>query len=386
MNAPAAFRMLWGMVVPFLEPRTQAKVHILGSNLTQLQDYVPADELEASLGGTHAPYPFPDRFAASIAQSGATIHSGLFDHLVEESGNSSGDDAPAGGGGGADAGIVSRLPLAKASSIARLGYDRVRAWLPLLDSSVVRRATTAAASMKPIEVPKAAPRATVFGATGRTGLLVVKLLLAAGYEVAAFVRVDGHGVPPALLKLSQEYGSERLQIVVGALANERDLDRAVESSDAVVSCIGGERTFSSSADWFVTTGDAILDALERNGTKRLVLVSAGQARRMSKAWTFDTGAPLSENAARAAYWSSFYAHLAELEKRVLARKAAVEFTFARPYALDDSASDAYVVEDDAFFVSGGALPRAALAKFIVDECVVSRKHVGRGVAISGAAQ
>ena len=66
LNAPYAFRMIWNMIAPFLEERTKAKVHILGTNMSKLQDYVAPDVLEVCFGGKHAPYPLPDHIASTF--------------------------------------------------------------------------------------------------------------------------------------------------------------------------------------------------------------------------------------------------------------------------------------------------------------------------------
>jgi enolase len=77
-----------------------------------------------------------------------------------------------------------------------------------------------------------------------------------------------------------------------------------------------------------------------------------------------------------------YKHIAELEKFIRSRSPPIEHTFARPSQLEDGDDDTYVAKEDAFFIGGKPLSRAALAKFIVDECIVHNKHVNQGVALS----
>jgi putative NADH-flavin reductase len=190
--------------------------------------------------------------------------------------------------------------------------------------------------------------------------------------------------PPLLLKLYQEYGpKDRLQFVVGDVLNANDVDRAVETSDAVVSCMGAPRAMSIDAnDFYEKTGKVIVESMIRNGTKRLIVVTAAQAKRMSKAW-WDSNASLAENSARHLYWGGHYKYISELEKYIESHHTHIEYTFLRPSQLhDDSKGETCVAEADTFFIGGSALPRPALAKFIVD-CVVNRKYIGQGVALAG---
>ena len=191
--------------------------------------------------------------------------------------------------------------------------------------------------------------------------------------------------PPALLKLQQEYGhKDRLNFVVGDVLNPNDLDRAIETSDAVISCMGAPRTMATDAnEFYQMTGQAVVESMIRNGTRRLVVVTAAQAKRMSKAW-WDSNASVAENSARHLYWSGHYKFIAELEKFVESKSKDIDFTFVRPSQLhDDSHSEAYIMEVDTFFVGGSALPRPALAKFIVDDCIVAKKYLHKGVALAG---
>lgn len=171
--------------------------------------------------------------------------------------------------------------------------------------------------------------------------------------------------------------------MVGDILNANDLDRAIEMSDAVVSCMGAPRAMASEAnDFYEKTGRAVVESMIRNGTKRLVVVTAAQAKRMSRAW-WDANASLVENSARHLYWAGHYKFIAELEKFVESNASEIEYTFLRPSQLhEDSVNEACVAEVDTFFISGSPLPRPALAKIIVD-CVVNKKYVAKGVALAG---
>ncbi len=94
--------------------------------------------------------------------------------------------------------------------------------------------------------------------------------------MSAFVRLQGEGAPPLLLKLAQDYGPDRLHLVVGDVLNELDLDRSIETSDVVISCMGApKQMMSAENDFFERTAQAVVESMERNGTKRLIIVTAG---------------------------------------------------------------------------------------------------------------
>ncbi|XXQ33914.1 CRAL-TRIO domain-containing protein [Plasmodiophora brassicae] len=52
INAPFVFRMLWGMVKPWLHPLTAARIKILGADyITQLKEIIAEDQIPRYLGG-----------------------------------------------------------------------------------------------------------------------------------------------------------------------------------------------------------------------------------------------------------------------------------------------------------------------------------------------
>lgn len=103
---------------------------------------------------------------------------------------------------------------------------------------------------------------TIFGATGRTGRLLVEQALAAGHEVTAFAR------NPA--RLGQTHA--HLRVVQGDLTNAAQIEAAIQGADAVLSVLGpsnNQPTFEISRGT-----DLILSAMQKTGVHRLV-ISAG---------------------------------------------------------------------------------------------------------------
>ncbi|MBL0144477.1 MAG: NAD(P)H-binding protein [Chitinophagaceae bacterium] len=72
---------------------------------------------------------------------------------------------------------------------------------------------------------------TIFGATGMVGKQLVQQALFRGFKVKAFGR-------NVFTELDME--QDNLELIKGALFDEKDVYNAVKGSDAVLSCLGGE--------------------------------------------------------------------------------------------------------------------------------------------------
>jgi putative NADH-flavin reductase len=101
---------------------------------------------------------------------------------------------------------------------------------------------------------------TIFGASSPSGRLVVEKALAAGHEVTAFVR------DPSKLGVM----NERLRVVAGDALNADHVEKAVIGSDAVLSTLGPK---GKPAVMAARSTKNIVDAMEKHGVKRLVVVS-----------------------------------------------------------------------------------------------------------------
>ena len=105
-------------------------------------------------------------------------------------------------------------------------------------------------------------RITIFGATGKTGRLVVEQALAQGDGVVAFART------PSKLGIT----NPKLSIVEGDIADADAVERAIAGSDAVISVLGPS---SNAPDLAVSRGTKnILTAMQKQNVKRLI-VSTG---------------------------------------------------------------------------------------------------------------
>lgn len=105
-------------------------------------------------------------------------------------------------------------------------------------------------------------RLTVFGATGGVGGEIVRQALAAGHEVTAVVR------DPARLSAT----GEGLEVFRADLTDPQALRAAVAGRDAVLSGLGPHKR--ADAGVATTLTRAVLHAMEAEGVRRLVVVSA----------------------------------------------------------------------------------------------------------------
>jgi putative NADH-flavin reductase len=104
-----------------------------------------------------------------------------------------------------------------------------------------------------------AMRLLIVGATGRTGQKVTEQALERGHNVTALVR------RPSLKH------AEGLRIVIADPCNIEELISALAGQDAVISCLGQR---PSGNPWLVRDAAiAMLDALQRTGVRRYLIVS-----------------------------------------------------------------------------------------------------------------
>lgn len=101
---------------------------------------------------------------------------------------------------------------------------------------------------------------TIFGASSASGILLVEKALAKGYEVTAFVRDES--------KLA--ITDANLRVICGDALSAGDVDSAIQGSNAVLSTLGPK---GKPAVMAAQSTKHIVDAMERQGIRRLVLVS-----------------------------------------------------------------------------------------------------------------
>lgn len=99
---------------------------------------------------------------------------------------------------------------------------------------------------------------SVFGATGGTGIQIVKQALEQGYEVKAFVR------DPAKMTVSDP----KVEVVEGNILDSASVDLGVEGVDAVLLALGSREAVLAKGT------KNIIDSAKKYGVKRIIVESS----------------------------------------------------------------------------------------------------------------
>lgn len=205
---------------------------------------------------------------------------------------------------------------------------------------------------------------TIFGATGRTGLHLVKKALERNHQVTAFVR------NPDKLNLN----NQKLQIVQGDIVDSGIVDRAIAKADAVLSVLGPTE---NKPTYTVSKGtENILHAMEKHQVKRLVISSgAGVSDSMDKPGFLDKIIQF--------LLKRFSRYVLEdMQKTVeIVRNSDLEWTIVRVPMLTDAPPTGEVKVGYIGKNIGPRINRADLASFMLDQLDDSR-YVHQAPAIS----
>jgi uncharacterized protein YbjT (DUF2867 family) len=199
----------------------------------------------------------------------------------------------------------------------------------------------------------------VFGASGKTGGLVVERALAKGHEVSVLVRDAG------------KFKVAGVRVIAGDATKPDDVLRAMRGQEAVVDTIGGTTPYKTT-QLESTSARNMIEAMKAEGVRRLVVVSMmglGESREQAPGWykyllmtTFLRGSTKDKGA---------------MEEAVKA--SGLDYVIARPPILKDGAATGSVKVLSAGEV-GHAITRADLADFLVDQ-LGSGGYVGRAVTV-----
>jgi len=158
-------------------------------------------------------------------------------------------------------------------------------------------------------------RILVFGASGRTGRLVVKESLEGGNQVLAFVRSQS----------KFESSHPQLTVVLGDVTSAADVDLAVQRSDAVVSVLGQA---PNSPRNVCSVGVAnIVGSMSKHGVRRLICLS-----------DYGNGETRTRGLYARFLWLVIRAHLEDKEKMEETMKSSgLDWTIVRATILTDGA-------------------------------------------------
>jgi putative NADH-flavin reductase len=199
----------------------------------------------------------------------------------------------------------------------------------------------------------------VFGASGKTGSLVVERALAKGYDVTVLIR-DASKVK-----------RENVRVLVGDATNREDVFKAVEGNDAVIDTIGGPTPYKDT-NLERTAAHHIVEAMQAKNVRRLIVVSMmglGTSKEQAPFWY--------EHLLMPTFLRGSTKDKAALEGEVNA--SGLDYVIARPPILKDQPATGSVTVLDSG-ATGHSITRADLANFLVDQ-VESGDHLGRAVTV-----
>jgi len=209
-------------------------------------------------------------------------------------------------------------------------------------------------------------KVVVFGATGRTGKLLVEGALARGHDVTAFARA-----PDKLGALRA-----RVRVVQGDVLDGGAVSDAVDGQDAVLVALGVAMKKGDPAVNAQGTLNAIR-SMQRYGVRRLVVLSAGgtqQGHDPNLSWTF-------ERVLKPLFLKHAFADLRRMETSV--RQSELDWTIVRAAGglTDGPARGGYRVEPGYSLPGGTKISRADVAAFMLDE-LERRENVAHALAIA----
>ncbi|BBZ27521.1 NmrA family transcriptional regulator [Mycolicibacterium madagascariense] len=195
----------------------------------------------------------------------------------------------------------------------------------------------------------------IFGATGRTGVLLLDRALTCGHHVVAVARR-----PESLADSMARWAhTDRLRIVAADVRDPAAVEAAVEGTQAAISAIAStgrhpDRVFSEGTR-------NIVNALQRQQVWRFICISSRGVN------YHDPALPLPYRAViRPLFLGEVYADMQQMESIV--RGSDLRWTLIRaPRLRDGPARGGYRIEDGHNPRRGWSISRADLAAFTVDQ-------------------
>ncbi|MCX6371630.1 MAG: SDR family oxidoreductase [Actinobacteria bacterium] len=208
-------------------------------------------------------------------------------------------------------------------------------------------------------------KVAVFGATGRTGRLLVEGALERGHSVTALVRAPD--------KLGALLG--RVRVVRGDVLDGGVVSDVVDGQEAVLVALGVAIKKADPAINSLGTLN-VIRSMQRYGTRRLVALSAGSAqpgKDPNAPWYF-------ERVVKPLFLKYAFADLRRMETSV--RQSELDWTLVRAARLvDGPARGGYRAEPGHSLPGGTKIARADVAAFMIDE-LERHSNIGHALAIA----
>lgn len=192
----------------------------------------------------------------------------------------------------------------------------------------------------------------VLGATGATGLLIVRKALAEGHSVVALVRSKAK---------AEAAGLVGIDLVEGDATDETALTRAIAGCDAVISSLGTAMSPFREVTMLSTATRALVGVMATQNVRRLICITglgAGDSRGHGGFFFDRVFLPLM---LRKVYDD-------KNRQEDVIRASALDWTIVRPTILNDKPAHGSVrALTDLSSVHGGSISRADVADFVVQQ-------------------
>jgi putative NADH-flavin reductase len=202
----------------------------------------------------------------------------------------------------------------------------------------------------------------VFGATGKTGLEIIKQALHKGEVVTAFVRDAAR----------MQIKDKRLIVVTGDVFDQEIVDLAVQGQDAVICALGAGNSLKKTT--IRTTGTIhIIRSMQVNNIKRLMVVSA-----MGVGESWDTLSLLNK-----IFFATVLRHARkdhESQESVV-RESGLEWTIVRPSGLTDTSRTGNYDYGENIRAKTSRISRADVADLIL-KAIEQDAFIGKAVTIT----
>ena len=208
-------------------------------------------------------------------------------------------------------------------------------------------------------------KVVVFGATGRTGRLLVEGALARGHDVTAFVRA-----PDKLGALR-----DRVRVVQGDILDGGAVSDAVDGQEAALVALAAGT--NKAAEQVTAQGTLnVVRSMQRYRVRRLVVLSAGgtqPGRDPDLPWFF-------ERVVKPLFLKGVLADLRRMEISV--RQSELDWTVVRTAQLvDGPARGGYRAEPGYSLAGGTKIARADVAAYMLEE-LERRDNIAHALAIA----
>lgn len=210
----------------------------------------------------------------------------------------------------------------------------------------------------------------VFGATGPTGLHLVKQALDQGHTVTVLVRD-----PEKMASLMQPH--DKLQVQKIDLSKEEDLVGPMKKVDAVLSALGSRAGMFTPCSLYTDSITSITGAMRKANVKRLVCVTSwGSKDEPGLPWIISWFL-------KPTFLRNVLANMGEMEDYLQEKCTELNYTVVKPPGLSNNPSEGKEVKTrEGQYVENvsSSLPRENLAKFMLS-CLSNNQFDKKMVAV-----